>query len=455
VVGKTWATEIAQGVEADFASLVAEAVKNTEFTGNTVSLLLANPQLAQKLVDVPPVKDADLVRIIQREAQQQKFFNDEAAWTFQKTLTVKGVQRVILHLLPKSLLDKLIQGCQQSGLHLISVVPVSAVLHQQLSRLSLNKDDVALIAAETGGYTTVVVGRSDGKLLLVRTLLGDWNQNVERLTVDSKRTIAFITQQYDLNINAGVWLFGAGAEQHAPILQLLLALPVNLSPVEFKPEYWAVQATKLRPGTTPNFIGSEMQHAPQRRMFARVVAAGTLLVLLASLGFAFVLHTLALKTKAETDKLRNHALQLQAQVQDLEQRNHEFLGKEELVKLMSADRNPPVPTWIAGYLSEALPSDLVVTNLHVKWDDNFNLWKLSLAGTLQGTGKPATPLTLSNAVAVLADRLVNGPFHMRIQHRSDQVEPTHGKASASDNWPTRSAAQTQVENQFWIDGVIK
>ena len=453
VLGETWQATFTPESMPDIASLVREAVQKTNYHGTTVSLLLANPRLAQKLVDVPPVSGSGLVKIIQREAQQQKFFNDEAAWTFQSSLTVKGVQRVILHLLPKTLLDSLIQASEKNGQLLTSVVPVSAVLHQQLTRLPINKDDVALLAAETGGFTTVVVGRADGQLLLVRTLLGDWNKNMDRMMVDLKRTIAFITQQFDLSINAGVWLFGQGAEQQAPVLQLLLAQPVSVSPVEYKPDYWTIQAAKLSHETTPNFIAAELQEAPRRRIFGRVVAVCTALLVLGSVAVAVGLHALAQQATAHLDTLRKRAGQLQAQCHDLEQRNTDLAGKDQFIKQIVQGRQPPVPAWFAGYLSEALPAELVVTNLQVKWDDHR--WKLYLAGTLQATGKSPAPTTFSNAVVVLADRLTADPFHLTILRRSDLEPPTPEKTSVLHTWFSKASAPVPVENQFWIEGEMR
>ncbi len=453
VVGETWKASFSAESVPEFNSLLREAVQKTNYKGTSVSLLLANPRLAQKLVDVPPVTGSGLVKIIQREAQQQKFFNDEAAWTFQSSLTVKDVQRVILHLLPKALLDQFIQACETNGLLLTSVVPVSAVLHQQLTRLPLNKDDVALLAAETGGFTTVVVGRADGQLLLVRTLLGDWNKNVDRMMVDLKRTIAFITQQFDLNINAGVWLFGQGAEQQAPVLQLLLAQSVQISPVEYKPEYWTLQAAKLRLDATPNFIGVEMQQAPQRRMFGWVVGVVTTLMVLSSLAVAIILYMLAKQESVQAGSLRERVAQLVLQQQDLERRNAEYSGKDQLTKEVLDSQHAPVPVWMMGYLSEALPAELVVTNLQVNWGGHE--WNVHLAGALQGTTNSPSPTALSNAVVVLADRLETGPLHLTLVQRSDHGEAASDKSASPRTTPAKSNSQTPADTQFWIEGGIR
>ena len=64
-------------------------------------------------------------------------------------------QRVVLHLFPKQMISFLVLGCKRNGLRLATVLPISAVLHQQFVHLGLEKDEVGLLAAETGGSTTL------------------------------------------------------------------------------------------------------------------------------------------------------------------------------------------------------------------------------------------------------------------------------------------------------------
>jgi len=457
VVAGSWERVADLESVTDLAGLFREAVEQTNYRGGTVSLVLASPRLAQQLIEVPPVNGANLKKVIQREAQQQKLFSGEAAWTFQNTLATKGVQRVILHLLPKTLLDRLIQACQQNGLHLNSVLPVSAVLEQQMPRLPLNKGEVALLAAETGSYTTVVAGRADGQVLLVRTLLGNCHgerhedETLERVSLDLKRTLSYVTQQFGLEINRQIWLFGPDAAQQAQLLQPLIVAPVAASPVEFQPSYWAAEAAKLRPDVGPNFIGRELQQAPQRRMFASVVAAGTAVILAASLVAAFLLHRLARDEAARTQILRAHVVELQNQRQSLAQRNTHLEGQAQLIKLVVDGQRPPAPAWMLAYLSEAVPPELVVTNFQVKWE--AEVWKLHLAGTWQATVHEPAPTALAAAVGTLADRLASGPFHVTIQKRSDRGEPVrdlHGLPGGSS-----PAGASVMTNQFLIEGVMR
>ena len=446
VLQGSWESALPAEGEPDLAGLIREAMQKTNYSGTTVSLLLAHTRLAQQLVDVPTVSNSGLAKIIQREAQLQKSFAEEAAWTFQKSLTVKGVQRVILYLLPKTMLDLFVQAGRQNGLHLNSVMPVSAVLHQQMALLPLNKGDVAMLAAETGGSTTVVVARADGQLLLVRTLLGTWNDNLDRLALDLKRTLSFITQQYELSINAGVWLFGPGAETQAPHLQRQLEHPVAVSPVAYRPDYWPAEFAKLRPALNPNFIELKMQKAPQRRKIAWVVAVNTAILVVASLAAAMILNLQASQETINSELLRRRVDQLQLQRQDLQKRNTELAGKAQLIQQILEDQRPPVPAWVMGYLCEALPAQLVVTNLQVKWETNE--WNLKISGALQA-GRTLTPgTTLTNAIGALADRLTNGPFHMLISHRSDRKDP-------AVKGPAKGAGKAALEKQFSLEGVMR
>jgi hypothetical protein len=264
-----WPVDEANG----FAAALGEAIERTDYHGHTVSILMAHPRLVQQLVEVPPVKGPALKKILQRQAQQQKMFSGEAVWACQGSQPTKGPQRVVLHLFPKVLLLQLLQACRQHGLYLTSLLPASAVLHQQLRQLPLEKGEVALLAAETSGSTTVVVGGSDGQLFLARTLARNWNEGAERLALDLDRTILFVNQQCGVTVNRGIWLFGAVAEEQCGAVQRHTQMPVQLSPVAYDPFYWATEAARLRLSQAPNFISAELQKAPQRHVFAKAMVA--------------------------------------------------------------------------------------------------------------------------------------------------------------------------------------
>jgi hypothetical protein len=449
---------------SNFESLIREAVRQTGYRGQTVSLLLAHPRLVQQLIDVPPVKAAALKKVIQRQAQQQKMFAGEAVWACQTSLSGKGAQRVVLHLFPKLLLDQLVQACHRAGLHLTTVSPPSAVLHHQMMQLGLDKEEVALLAAETGGSTTVVMGRGDGQILLARTLPGTLKEGAERLMVDLNRTILFINQQYGV-ATKGLWLFGPIADEQARLVQDQIQLPVKVSPIDYDPLYWASEALKLRPARSPNFISLVLQQAPRRRAFATVVAVGTALLVLGCIAASGYMAFQARQEASNIEVLRKRSAHLQAEFQELKKRNLELASKEQMVKMVIDERPAPVPVWLLGYLSEAVPSELVVTNLHLRREDR--LWKLRLAGTAQTQTRPPTAASFSNSVALLNSRLANGPFHVTLVSNSDKDAAARARtvsaesSSSLPSWLTKPqppgtpSLKPATDTGFLIEGVMQ
>jgi len=449
----------------NFEKFLREAVKETGYRGHTVSLVLAHPRLVQQLVDAPPVKGMALLKVIQRQAEHQKVFPGEAAWASQTSPYGKVLQRVLLHLFPRVLLNQFIQGARANGLHLASVLPPSAMLHHQITQLPLEKGDVALLVAETGGSTTLVIGRSDGQILLARTLTGTWNEEAERVALDLNRTILFANQQYGNAGIKGVWLFGPGAEESCKILQSQIQFPVSVSPVAYEPYYWATEALKLSPDFTPNILSRQLQKAPQRRALAAMVAVCTLLVLAASLTASGYFLKEAKLEEATIKALSAQATRLQARERDLLVSDAELSRKKQVIKLILGERPPPTPAWFLAYLSEAVPSDLVVTNFQLKRVEDH--YRLSISGTVQQVAKPPPPGAIAESVALLKSRLSGSPFHVRmLQARGrpgSEIEEPDGEGKVP-TWLNRVAnalgtksarARTLVQDRFEIEGEMR
>ncbi len=195
---------------ADFSSVLREAVKQTGYAGAAVSVVLTHQRLAQQLVESPSAKGRNLKLFLQSRVKQLKPFASDAAWSYQPTLPTRNAQAMLVHLFPRELLDQRVRSCDQLELHCDRVIPASAILQRQLTTLPLEPNEVALLAAETGGATTVVIGRKDGQIYLGRTLSSTWNVHPDRVNVDLNRTVLYVKQQFGVLVGS-VWLFGAGA----------------------------------------------------------------------------------------------------------------------------------------------------------------------------------------------------------------------------------------------------
>jgi len=159
----------------------------------------------------------------------------------------------------------MVQGCEQADLRLSKVFPATAVLNHQFRELPVDGDEVVLVAAETGGNTTVVIGRKDGQIYLGRTLNSSWNIYPDRVNVDLNRTLLYVKQQFGAPVD-NMWLVGTGAGGHADAMEALVKVPIKLSPIPYSPFYWNEQALKLPFGDTNNLVSAELHEAPKRRV---------------------------------------------------------------------------------------------------------------------------------------------------------------------------------------------
>ena len=441
VVQGTW--EKPEEVEgaSHFEGLLKEAIRNTGYHGQTVTLLLGHQRLVQQLVDLPPVKGNSLTKLVQRQAAQQKVFQGEAAHAFEFAPSPKGMQRVILHLFPRILLQQLAQACRNNELHLRAVIPPSAVVRHQIFTFPANRDDVDLLAAETAGTTTVVIARNDGDILLARTLPGTWNDDLDRLAVDLNRTILFAGQQYGLTIKKELWLFGPGAKEQSLPLQEKLQLMVKLSPTDDTPQYWATEAAKLNPSAVPNFITAEMQRAPQRRVFAKIAAAGTALVFLVSLCFTAYALLQDRQEAVNVANLNQQISKMQAQLIELQRHNYDLARKQQISTMVVDLRPSPVPVWLLAYLSEAMPPDLFLNDFSVIRTND--VWQVRLAGVVSGAAANAA----ANPVELFRSQLKDGPFALALA----SANANQANAAAAALARTSSPGGTNTVIADWLN----
>lgn len=445
----------------NFSDLLEKAVAATGYTGESVSLVLSHPRLAHQLVEVPPAKGQELTRLLDRAAQQQSgpLFTTKAAWSAQPAESVKGTPRFLLNLFPKPLLDELLAGARKANLFLTAVLPPTAVLHNQLQELPAKENDVVMLAADTDGTTTVLVGHSDGRILLARVLSGNWNDALPALALDLRRTMLFVNQQHSVDVQA-LFLFGPNASERAAEVQAQVGLPTRTSPTVAGPDYWATEALRVHAALAQNFISREQQTAPQRRKMAWVVASATVLAVLACLAVAFQLFRMRSAELRNVAGLRSQVTQLEVRHRELQEQEADVARRREVINLVASNRPPAVAALALGYLSEAVPAELVVTNFVIRQVDRA--WQFRLAGCAQPVATNALA-RVDEAVAVLTNRLVNGPLRLRL---SGTEEPATTNAPGLVNslagipagWLSKFSSAPAVVSaagkEFAVEGMI-
>jgi hypothetical protein len=430
---------------AGLTAAIGEAAQKIRDDGRRIAIVLAHPRLIDQVVEIPPVKGWKLARLLDRRARAAKAFVGEAAWSNQPAMPTKQHEATLLHLCPKAVVDLLAKCCADTQLQLVRVLPATSVLMGHLKALPLEKDEVALLAAETGTGTTMVVGRKDGRVCLGRLVRKNWNADPDSVGVDLTRSIGFAEQQSGLTVTS-VWLFGSRAKEQASRLETVLKLPVKVSPVPFSPFYWAEQAASLPDDQDGNFLSLESRQSTSRRRF--LTATVRLLCVLGAIALATLIvcqyqrgkelkSIMALSAKIDDLRIKQ---------KDLQKSFDELASQKELARLVSDEKLIPVSNWFLASLSEAMPGTLALTQCQITRETNG--WTVHLAGA----GDPASlPGALRQAVNDFSNTLATGPFHVKITHAA--LDKIPGASPARRGYLAESAEKDA--RTFIIDGVMR
>ncbi len=427
-----------------FPSALAEAVEFTKCKAKRAVMVMAHARLSNQIVEVPPAESGTLDRYLARRVQVLKSFEDDAAWSRRPAMRNKNADAVLLHLLPRTVLDQLASGCESEGIQLVRVIPTTSVLATQLAKLPIEENEVALLVAETGRTTTVVIGTRDGRVCLARVLPNTWNRKPESIAMDLERTIGFINQESGVVVNS-VWLFGAGAEAQVPKLSSSLSLPVKISPVPVTPCYWAEQAATLPEADDGNLVSLEARQAPQRRRMLAVTMTLSILFCVAALLAAGWFEYTRRQNLVAVDRASTETLRLQTRIHDAEQREAQLKRKRGLSEFVEAESLRPVPEWFLGYLGEVFPESFLLTQLRVARTNSH--WEMKLSGVLQPANDQAKVDAVRADYASLTNTLVNGPFRVKVTR--SVLNDSMSEA------PRAGVARADRAVQFDLEGVMQ
>lgn len=421
VLGTWESPEPVEGTD-NFGTLIKRAIEGTRYAGDAVSLVLSHPRLAHQVIDLPPAKGPEIRGLIERTAQQRSasLFNTKAAWSAQPAESVKGTARYVVNLFPQPLLDELIKGARDGGVFLTSVLPPTAILHNQLQELPTKEAEVAMLVADTGGSTTVLVGYSDGRVLLARSLPGNWNESLPTLALDLRRTMLFVNQQHSVDIQS-LFLFGPDAAERAAEVQAQVGLPTRASPAAWVDDYWALEGLRVQDGAAQNFISRKDQAAPLRRRRAWVIGVFTGLVVVISALASLHLHRMRGTEFRNLAELNESNIRLQVRHRELQEQVADVARRRDFANLVEAGRAPSLAAWVLGYLSEAVPPNLVLTNVVIRRQGEW--WDVRLEGQTQPGATADGGVSPEESIEQLAGRLGGPPLRMALTARSTSVPP--------------------------------
>jgi hypothetical protein len=428
--------------DADFGPALAEAVKQTRFTGTHVQVVLDHRSLLFHVQETPPARGKQLRQLLGRQVTQNRFFEEPAAWGYIALPALKERHRFLLALLPESLLRELAAACAAQRLQLTGVLPLAAVLGDQLRQLPARADEIVVLAADLGASLHLLLGRGDGQVLFSRSVVLSSAQQSDRAAQEVNRTLHYAQQQFGADVSQ---LFVIGGQAFAVLkdMQVRQGLKIQQSPVAVDPISYAHQAAAASPKLTLNLVSraeSRQRHARQ------LLAAGLAALLIASAATVFkVERTVRARERQATAAVQQleaaaNALTA-AQIQQRDARR-----STALLALVGTTNTPPVPELFARYLATAIPDSMRLNQLAVV--RNTNGWSFHVEGfAREQTG------TYLGLLERFEQELRTSVFHARIDdstHRRLFGGTDAGPVAA----PPVSGARAD-EKVFFVNGVIE
>ncbi|MEM7611188.1 MAG: hypothetical protein AAF270_05900 [Pseudomonadota bacterium] len=373
--------------------------------GGSVAIAYEDDLHTHEFIEIPPLSRRDLNKYLQRHVETNKGFDGAAAWRAHP-VDRAGVSGVLLHLMPKYVLDAVMRICEEFYLLPKLMVPLTEVMSEFVPSLEVETENALLLVALFDDRTQMLVSSDDGEILFVRELSYPWEPSSnERLIVDINRTIGYAKQRIGGAITQA-WVIGENAEFANASLNERVDATMTFEPRAADPDFWLQQVVALPQGLASNFIPLLARSSITGKTFMR---AGIMMAAV------FALAAITISILVEGTILANRFDTLSAQ-QQISEKNDELLRLNNEVELMNLEKSKldilsvdafNLPALFLSHLGDLLPAGLVLTNAEiVRGRDGWNL-------TLRGM----SDRSLGDVAPLLADfqkQLAQDPWNTAV-----------------------------------------
>jgi hypothetical protein len=410
---------------------ISDAIHHTQFPGTHISILVEDQRFINLTLQPPVMPLADLLPILERKAQQAKTWEGPAAWRYQLGIQARGKQSVHLEIWPQRFIDDIIQICEDSGLHLQQLAPLSALSESQISTLSVEPGEASILISMLEGKVMFVAGGEDGTPILTRHLAPaqDWVPLGERVGTEVNRTIMFIMQQTNLNI-PHIWFIGE--EERLTLEEVQPHVSTTIFPCPITPDwkYWLWVGATLPIDLKNNFTPTEVRRAPLRKMFIKTLAATIAGFLIVGVGATGILEGYFAKNQIHLQTATAQAMALQEDHQQWLSRLVTIHTKRQWAQSITETKAASLEGPLLSYLGNVIPPQMILHKTAVK--HTGDIWDLELSGRTSANLPSALLL-----VDQLARQLAQGPYHVTVKEgwRDQLLSQTNSQALGGATQP--------------------
>ena len=406
---QTWESPTLVDGSDSFARALDLAVRNLRFSGKDVSLLLEIEGFSHHVESVPNASNSIQRKVLYRRVEQYAETEESGVqWAFQRAHGNGSGMNFILHILPNRVFEDIRAAMAKHNLNLTRVVSLYALFHGAIKRLSLQGDQIVLIASQIGGAIALVACRCDGQILFGRMLLASWKSDLSRVETEINRSILFVRQQFNLSISRIV-LLGEGAEAVKAGMSSKYGNVYEIIARRWEPFNWLSETVKLSLRHPANLVGVYSWRKRRRRVFSQLLG-----------GFCWLIFAVSIFTCFDTEqrldilKLRlgvlSQRLETLTQRRDyLMQRNAGGWSDFQIIAETVKNQKPPATLHFLNHAAEHLPFNLRLTQFMIKSTKDDSAWKFRFDG-LGESDANETVVALQEFEEILR----SGPFRVSV-----------------------------------------
>ena len=440
VTGAAWSSPVAVTSAQEFSAALSTAIRETQFQGERVVVVIDHRNLLFHVQETPPAKGKVLTKLLARLVAQNQFFDEPAAQSHMGLPDSKGHSRFLLALLPQSLPQAIDDACVDHGLTLTSILPSAAVLASQLKKLPAPPDEAVILATELGDSMNLLLGRTDGTLLFSRTVvLGTTGQNV-RAAQEIYRTLHYAQQQFGVMVNL---LFITGTATYAALkdMPIRAGLKVQESNTAAGSPNLAQLAAALPLKSPLNFVRRGASHSGNRRALAGAgLAAALVLSAITTIHVESVVRARE-KTAIAAQQHLHDGEEAQATGKTLHQ---EARHLDAFMQLVGRTNDAPVAALFTRYVPTILPAAIRLTELQVR--EAPSGWEFQIKGSILQDAPAPTDL-----LEKLETDLQSSLFGIKVTDSTHQQQFRGDDENTST--PSRPLSRL-VEQPFFVTGII-
>ncbi|MGE0388177.1 MAG: hypothetical protein AB7Q97_25920 [Gammaproteobacteria bacterium] len=360
-----------------FNAALAQAYAHLDWPMGRVALCYAGEQASYLSFEAPPMSRADMERYVARRVEQEKPFPETASWSWCSVADdrERSERNVLVHIVPRRMIDAVIRICDEFFLTVHRVVPLSELVGQIAAPACAATDEVVVAAAPTAERATLAVVRADGAILFTRTAqIGEGEERDQRLALEINRTVLFAKQRIGRAVNACALL----ADADSPLMALPgIDVPLRPVPLDDPHFEWARRVGARRANALQSLVPSRFRALLNRRAVMRAAMAASVALWFAAAAVVLSVEGLIARVRGGEQRMAESTLESRQSQADLEAQ----VERIELQRDRLAQLSPPARMPVAGFLSGVggvLAPDLVLTRARI--ERQGALWRFSLDG---------------------------------------------------------------------------